>query len=134
VLFGQTPDYQLISQAAAAAFAGARLLHFGLRRRFPVLFSYLVVSSILYAVSSVLSDKSAAYYYLYIVAQPITWVIASLAVREMFALIFRDYPGLQTAGRYALYGALALSVVISLVIAGSFRTAHGAPSSRQVSV
>ena len=54
----QFPDYRLISQAAAAAFAAARLLHFGLRSRYPILFSYLIVSTIFYSLSSVLSVKS----------------------------------------------------------------------------
>lgn len=127
----QSPDYRLISQAAAAAFAAARLLHFRLRCRYPVLFSYLIVSTILYIVLSVLPVKSHAYYWAYIVAQPVTWCAAALAVREMFALIFKNYPGLQTAGRWALYGALALSVAVSVVLARTFHASDD-PSAPQL--
>lgn len=118
--FSQSPDYRLISQAAAAAFAAARLLHFRLSSRYPILFSYLIVSTIVYSVFSVLSVKSHAYYWTYIVEQPVSWCVAALAVREMFALIFRDYPGLKTAGRWSFYGALAVSIAISIVFAKSF--------------
>jgi len=132
VPFSQSPDYRLISQAAAAAFAAARLLHFRLLGRYPVLFSYLIVSTVLSAVFSVLSVKSHVYYLAYIAAQPVAWCAAALAVREMFALIFRDYPGLQTAGRWALYVALGLSVAVSIVITRTFHSSSGAPSSQQL--
>jgi hypothetical protein len=131
VSFSQSPDYRLISQAAAAAFAAARLLHFRLRRRYPLLFSYLIVSAIVYAVFSVLSVKSRAYYWAYILSQPISWCVAALAVREMFALIFKDYPGLRTAGRWSFYGALAISVAVSIVLAGTLH-ATSAPKAPQL--
>jgi hypothetical protein len=44
------------------------------------------------------------------------WLTASLAVYQMFSLIFRDFPGLRTAGRWALNGALAVSIVVSAAI------------------
>ncbi len=129
--FSQSPDYRLISQAAAAAFAAARLLHFRLRSRYPILFSYLIVSTILSSLFSVLSVKSQAYYWAYIVSQPVSWCAAALAVREMFALIFRDYPGLKTAGRWSFYAALAISVVVSIVLAGTLH-ATNAPKAPQL--
>ena len=128
MLFSLSPDYRLISQAAAAAFAAARLLHFRLRHRFPLLFSYLIISAALYAVFSTLSIKSNAYYWTYIAAQPISWCAAALAVREMFALIFRNYPGLQTVGRWTFYAALTLSVALSVVLVQTL-TAGGARNS-----
>jgi hypothetical protein len=132
VPFPQSPDYRLISQAAAAAFAAARLLHFRLRRRYPVLFSYLIVSTILSVVFSLLPVKSHAYYWAYIVTQPVAWCAAALAVREMFALIFKDYPGLQTAGRWTLYGALALSVVVAIALTKTLHASSGAPTSQEL--
>ncbi len=114
--FRQYPDYLLISEAAAAAFAVARLLHFGLWRRFPALISYLLCASLRAAILGVISEKSKAYLWVYLIASPVICCLAALAVREMFALVFRDYPGLRTAGRWALNIALGLSVIVSLVI------------------
>jgi hypothetical protein len=131
VQFRQFPDYRLISQAAAAAFAAARLLHFRLRHRFPLLLSYLIISAAFSAASSALSIKSHAYYWVYIVAQPIGWCAAALAVREMFALIFKNYPGLQTVGRWTFYAALTLSVAVSVVLVQTL-PAGGARNSIQL--
>jgi hypothetical protein len=119
VTFSQLPDFLLISQAAAAAFAGARLLHFHLRRRFPFLLSYLLVIALVDLVLSILPLKSKAYYYSFIAASPLAWCAAAMAVFEMFVLIFRDYPGLRTAGRWALNVALALSLIVSFSINNS---------------
>lgn len=114
--FSHLPDFLLISQAAAAAFAAARLLHFGLRRQFVFLYSYLIVVASICLVLSILPHTSKAYFRVYIAAEPLAWCAAALAVFEMFALIFRDYPGLRTAGRWTLNAALGLSVAASLLI------------------
>jgi hypothetical protein len=116
VPFRQHPDFLLISEAAAAAFAGARLLHFRLGRRFPALISYLLIASLRAAILSLVTEKSKTYLWVYLIASPVICCVAALAVREMFALIFRDYPGLRTAGRWALNAALGLSVIVSLLI------------------
>jgi len=100
------PDYRLISQASRRGFRGRAAASFSPPWAISCSFLYLIVSTVLSAVFSVLSVKSHVYYLAYIAAQPVAWCAAALAVREMFALIFRDYPGLQTAGRWALYVAL----------------------------
>jgi hypothetical protein len=114
VLSLHRPDYLLISNAAAAAFAAARLLQFGMVRRFPFLFFYLIATSLYDSVLSVLAHTSKTYFWVYLVSDPLICCVAVLSVREMFALIFRSYPGLRTAGSWALYAALALSFLIFL--------------------
>lgn len=116
MLSNQTSDILLILQAAAAAFAVARLLQFRLTSRYIYLFSYLAATAIFDVGLSTLSRQSAAYYWTYVAAAPTVWLTASLAVYQMFALIFRDFPGLRTAGRWALNGALALAIIVATVI------------------
>jgi hypothetical protein len=116
VTLSQSPNFLLLSQAAAAAFAAARLLHFRLRRRFPLLFSYFLVVAFLNLVLSVLPDKSSAYFNVYFAATPLELCAAAMAVFEMCVLIFRDYPGLRTVGRWALQGALILCVFAAILI------------------
>lgn len=65
---------------------------------------------------SLLPRGGPVYYYGYLTASLIDWITAALAVREMFALTFTDYPGLRTAGRWAFYAALAISLAVSVVI------------------
>ncbi|HVW07963.1 MAG TPA: hypothetical protein VHC90_05245 [Bryobacteraceae bacterium] len=114
--FNQSPDLLLILQAAAAAFAAARLLQLRLIRRFLYVFSYLAATAVFDIGFSILDRHSQAYYWTYAIADPTIWLTASLAVYQMFSLIFRDYPGLTTAGRWALNGALALSLIAATVI------------------
>ena len=116
MLSNQTSDILLIFQAAAAAFAAGRLLQFRLTARYIYLFAYLVATALFDVGLSTLSRQSSAYYWTYVAAGPTIWVTASLAVYQMFALIFRDFPGLRTAGRWALNGAVALSIIVSAVI------------------
>lgn len=116
MFLNQSPDLLLILQAAAATFAVARLLQFRLTSRFVYLFAYLAATAIFDVALSTLSRHSPAYYWTYVVAAPVIWLTASLAVYQMFSLIFRDFPGLRTAGRWALNGALALSIIVSAAI------------------
>lgn len=116
MLSNQTSDILLILQAAAAAFAAARLLQFRLTSRYIYLFSYLAATALFDIGLSTLSRQSPAYYWTYVAAGPTIWLTASLAVYQMFALIFRDFPGLRTAGRWALNCALGLSIIVSTVI------------------
>jgi len=109
------PDYLLISQAAAAAYAAWRLLYFRLTPRLPLLFLYLIATTLYYAVISLLSRTSSAYFWIFLACEPSIGCVAALSVWEMFALIFRDYPGLRTAGRWTLYIALAISSGIFLL-------------------
>ncbi len=116
MLSNQTSDILLILQAAAAAFAVARLLQFRLTSRYVYLFSYLAATAAFDLGLSLLARRSHEYYWTFIVAGPTIWLTASLAVYQMFSLIFRDFPGLRTVGRWALNGALAIAVVASVVI------------------
>jgi hypothetical protein len=116
VLFGQFPDYRLISEAAAAAFAIARLLHFRMLRKFPALISYLFAIAIRATILSLQDDKTHAYVVTYLIASPTVYCVAAFAVYEVFALIFLNYPGLRTAGRWAVYTALAIAVSATLLL------------------
>jgi hypothetical protein len=119
----------MISKAAAAGYAAGRLLYFRMVRQFPLLFSY-VVSVCLYAiVGSALAHTSKTYFWVFMIVEPFVFCVAALSVREIFTLIFRDYPALRTGGRWTLYVALALSIGVSLLLlrapwAGESRNDH----------
>jgi hypothetical protein len=110
----------LVMQAVAPAFAVVRLIRLGLRRQFPWLFAYLLFSAAYLALVALLFDHKAAYMVMYSIVQPLNVCVAALAVAEMIGLIFRDYPGLKTTGKWAINGALAVSVCASVVVAAMF--------------
>ena len=110
-----SPDYLFLFQAAAAAYAAARLLYFRLVSRLPILFIYLLATVLDYAVMSLIPHTSRTYFQIFVVSEPAIGCLAALSVWEMFSLIFQHYPGLRTVGRWALCAALALSVTLFLV-------------------
>ena len=114
-MFRPFPDYRLIFEAAAAGFTIARLLHLRMWSKFPALISYLFVVAVRATLLSFLPDTSPAYLRIYLIGSTLVCCAAALSVYEMFRLVFRDYPGLRTAGRWAVYTALAIAVTITVV-------------------
>ncbi len=53
---------------------------------------------------------------MYVVYLPLQNILSIVAVRELFALVFDDYPGIQTIGRWAMYAGIILAVVASVTI------------------
>jgi hypothetical protein len=129
VLLIQSRDYLIISEAAAAAFAAARLLQYRVAGRFRFLCTYLIATSLSCAVLSVLARGSRTYFWIFIASESLLCFVAVLAVQEMFALLFRAYPGLRTLGGWALSAALFVSLLIFLIF---FRPPweHESPNTR----
>jgi len=48
--------------------------------------------------------------------EPVTWLLSTLVVLELCSLIFKEYRGIQVLGRWTIYGCLAVSVLISLIL------------------
>jgi hypothetical protein len=109
-----------LSVAATAAAAVTRLTYLNLARRFPALVAYLVFLAVESVAYGLLSPTSAAYFWGYIVLQPLEYVFSILAVRELFALVFDDYPGIRSVGRWVTYAGVGLALSISLLLTGLF--------------
>ena len=109
-----------ISISAASALAAGRLLFLRLAKRFPSLVAWLLYFSASSFALAVLSPKTNLYLRIYLVAIPLYCVFAIMAVHELFALIFDNYPGIRTVGRWAMYSAIALAATISLIATSLF--------------
>src|SRR5579884_3114382 len=90
-------------EAAAALIAIARLLSLQLAGIFPALLSFLSVIAVSATTRSFLSPASRSYFWLYTAETPVYCILAILAARELFAVVFRKYPGIRSAGRMAIY-------------------------------
>ena len=106
-----------ILEAAAAAIAIVRLFSLGLARDLPALLSFLILTCASAAAASALPLASPAYFWLYIVQTPLYCVLAILAVRELFKVVFADYPGIRTAGRMAISWCALLACLIAALFA-----------------
>lgn len=109
-----------IEHAAAIANLGivaaliARFFITGLIRPYRLFTTYLVVVLIQAATGSVLATGSITYEFLYIATEALQVILSAFVIMEMYAMIFRDLPGLATTGRKYIRYALAISVIVSL--------------------
>lgn len=102
------------TSAVFAALTAFRMYHSGLRRRYPVLFGYLVFF-VPYSIWPALSNTaSVAYFWFWVVTQPICWLFEFLVVGEFCGLALERYRGLFTLGRWAMYGGVVVAAAISV--------------------
>ena len=119
-----------LSQSAAAMVAMARLISLNLAKRFPALVGYLSLLALSNLLSGGLSRQSTLYFWYYVALEPVDTVVGIFAVRELIALIFANYPGIRTVGRWALYAAIAISLGVSLFLTSVFRYSGPDPRSK----
>jgi hypothetical protein len=101
-------------------FAIGRLVHLRLTRRFPALLGFLALLALSTGLFAFISDLTSTYFWIYVVYLPFRNILSFVAVWELFALVFHDYPGIRTIGRWAMYSGIVLSVVASVAMAGIF--------------
>ncbi len=107
----------ILVEAAAALIAVARLLSLRLAGIFPVLLSFLSAIAVTGVAASFFSLQSRTYFCIYTAQTPVYCILAILAVREVFAVVFRKYPGIRSAGRMAMYWCIGFAAMISLAFA-----------------
>jgi len=107
----------ILVEAAAAVIAIARLLSLRLAGIFPVLLSFLSAIAVTGVAASFFSSRSRTYFWIYIAQTPVYCILAILAARELFAVVFKKYPGIRSAGRMAMYWCIGFASMISLAIA-----------------
>jgi hypothetical protein len=112
------PDAAFLLRIAApvgAGLAAIRLYQDGLYRKYPALLAYLIFHVLDGTFPLFLPSSSNAYFVVYVSTQPLIWVFYVLMVREVYALALASHRGVQTLGRWAMYGAVTVSVVLSLL-------------------
>ena len=104
--------------SAASALTAGRLLHLRLAKRFPSLVAWLVCFSLISCTLASVSPKLPLYMRIYVVAIPLYSLFGIFAVRGLFELIFANYPGIRTVGRWSMYAAIVVAVGASLLATG----------------
>ena len=98
---------------AGTAMLCVRLFAGGLHRRYRMLFLFLVFETVRSGAFISLNQASDAYQKLWVVTEPLEWLLYVLVVQEIFALVLEDYRGLATAGRWALIAAVVVALLAS---------------------
>ena len=102
-----------------------KLLTSGLYRRYPIFFAYFVFCVPYTTCGFILThvtglpggagNKSNAYFYLFFCSEPILILFYILVVVELYSLVLEQYKGLYTLGRWAMYAAVVISGMISIL-------------------
>jgi hypothetical protein len=111
--------FELVQSGAALA-AVARLFYLNLARQFPVLLTFVAFVGLIDAAFGFQDSNSRGYYHTWLAVEPVVCILAILAVRELLTLTFADYPGIRTAGRWTMYGAVVFALAISLLLTRFF--------------
>ena len=92
-----------------------RLYYLGLYRVYRGFFAYLIFQTGRSLILLPLDPRSGLYGSLYANTIPVLWVFYILVVIELYSLVLQNYRGIYTLGRWTLYVALAISLLISIV-------------------
>jgi hypothetical protein len=98
---------------ASTAILSLRLYFVGLHRRYRAFFFYLIFSTLTGGILALLVPTGKMYYRIWILTEPVHWLLYSLVVLEVYALVLQDYKGLATVGRWALIAAVAVALLAS---------------------
>ena len=87
-----------------------------LARTYAAFFAYLLFIALRGAVTWPLDVNQQTYINVWKLSQPVAWVLYTLIVLELCSLIFKEYRGIQVLGRRTVYGSLAVSLLVSMLI------------------
>src|ERR1700730_589039 len=103
--------FSVVANAAAAC----RLCQLGLHRIYRFFFAYLVFATTRSLILLPFSVRSSMYVMIYAITAPILWMFYVLVVLELYSLVLQNYAGINSLGRWTLYGALTFSVTVSIL-------------------
>ncbi len=95
-------------------------MYLGLARQFPALLGYFLFVAVLESAWAVMEQSSRIYFWTYVLIEPLEYIFSILVVRELLTLMFDNYPGIRTVGRWAMYTGIVLSAGTSLALTKFF--------------
>jgi hypothetical protein len=96
-----------------AAALGGKLLFTRLYRAYFWFFIYLVVEVVRSLILLPLRPESGAYMQVFLVGQPITWLLCIMVVLELYSLALRNHPGIASLSRWMLSAGMVVSVGVT---------------------
>ena len=106
---------QILTLGGTALLAG-KLLKTGIYRQYRKFFFLLLFSIFNSTWPLVVVDgKSDLYAYFWRATTPVGWLLYILAVLELYQLVLANHRGLYSLGRWIMYGAIVISVFISVL-------------------
>ncbi len=91
----------------------ARLVSFGLHRKYRVFFAYLIFLVLRTVAGFPFRSQSDIYFKLWAFTEPVYWLFYVLLVLEVYTLVLQQYRGIQSLSRWALGCGLGASLGLS---------------------
>jgi hypothetical protein len=107
-------DILQYSVAALSGLAGLKLWRTGLYRRYPALFGFLLVVSLL-SLAFLASSVPSSYVTYWKILQPFTWLFSVWVVLELYTVILERHKGLATFGRWMQYAGFGVATLVSVL-------------------
>jgi hypothetical protein len=99
------------ASVAGTGILAIRLYTSRLSLRYSSFFWLLIFTTLVTACELPLSVASGAYQKIYVLTEPLYWVLYAWVVLEISALVLEGYEGLATVGRWALIAAFTISLL-----------------------
>jgi hypothetical protein len=104
----------LLATIAEIGLAG-RLFLLKLHWVYRFFFAYLVFSSCRSLALWPFRSNPSVYSWIWKLTEPALWILYVLVVLELYSLVFQNYRGIYSLGRWTVFAALVLSVVASVL-------------------
>lgn len=104
----------VLSAVGSLAMAG-RLWWVGLFRRYRFFFAYMLLLAVDGIIPFVLDYRSKLYLRVFLVEEVVSWILLALTLLEVYRLVLERHRGLYTLGRWAMYFALVVSILVSVL-------------------
>jgi len=118
-----------VTLACAAIVCLLRLFSLRLLSVYPALSYFFLLQVALTVASSITGLESDDYESIYVGLLILAWIVYGLMLREIYAAIFSDYPGIAVLGRWSVYGALFGTVLVAIVSTTAGRRVSGLQNS-----
>jgi hypothetical protein len=108
--------YIRVLALALGLVAAVRIYRLDFHRKYKFFFIFLsfqAAQSLALLACNFYRAPKRAYGQVWFVTEPVIWVLYILVVLELYSVALINFKGLQTAGRWMLWGALPLAVAIS---------------------
>jgi hypothetical protein len=84
---------------------------------YPFLTTFLGAEALQNVAEILIPLHSTLYGRMYMVSNPILWILAYFVILELYRLIFEDYPGIGSVGRKAVTWCMGTAIAVSVVYA-----------------
>lgn len=105
-----------IASAVLAAVFALRIYRERLHRVYPVLFTFLLFDASRSVASLAFRPGTSKAAYFFIATEPLAWILNFMMVREIFHIVLREHPGIDSVSRSFVRYALAVSAAASAAL------------------